>query len=326
MLRAAPMFTPTLEEAFEDQGYLIIENIFAPADLKPLFDDYANLLDVMARRWLAEGVIPESYDHLPFEERAAAIISQIDEFQYRHFDIALPNTLQSITEETPIHLSEAVFNLLTHPRLLDHVERFIGPEILANPIQHVRIKPPEGLTSSRSSKPSGLVTRTGWHQDQGVARPEADETQMLTVWLAITDATEENGCLCIIPGSHRSGLVTHCTAGGVTIPESLLEPQQVSVPMRAGSALFMHRRTKHASLTNRSSGIRWSFDLRYQPIGQPTGREEFPSTIVRSRARPESVVTDWRAWAAGWLNARAGLADRPMVKSHRWSGDDPACA
>jgi len=42
---------------------------------------------------------------------------------------------------------------------------------------------------------------------------EADETDMLTVWLPVTDATEENGCLCAIPGSHREGLVTHCTTG-----------------------------------------------------------------------------------------------------------------
>ncbi len=320
------MLTSTLDDTFERQGYLVVEDIFTSVDLQPVITDYTNLIDVLAYQWHHEGVIPETYSGLPFGQRAAAIISQIDEFQYRHFDIALPNTMKNITEETPIHLSEGIFDLLTHPRLLDHVEMFIGPEILVNPIQHVRIKPPEHLTRVRSSKPSGLVTRTGWHQDQGVARPEADQTQMLTVWVAVTDATEENGCLTVIPGSHRKGLVTHCTAGGVTIPESLLDSNQVSVPMRAGSALFMDSRTQHASLTNRSESIRWSFDLRYQPIGQPTGREEFPATIVRSRAHPEHVVTDWRVWAESWLDARTQLADRPMIKSHRWSGDDPACA
>lgn len=318
------MYT-TAEDIFAEQGYLVIEDVFTPADLQPLFDDYANLLDRLAHQWHAEGVLSETYSQLPFEQRAAAIISQIDEFQYRHFDIALPNA-SAIATDTPIHLSEAVFNFLTHPRLLDHVEAFIGPEILSNPIQHVRIKPPEAQTLALSSRPSGLVRRTGWHQDQGVARPEADNTQMLTVWVAITDATEENGCLCVIPGSHLSGLATHCPTTGVTIPENMLEPNQVSVPMRSGSALFMHSRTKHASLPNISDGIRWSFDLRYQPTNQPTGRDEFPSVVVRSRAHPETVVTDWRVWADNWLAARAHLADQEARKSHRWSGNDPACA
>ncbi len=316
----------TIESLFEQQGYVVLEDIFTPDDLRPLYTDYGQLLDQLANQWHREGRLPSTYADLPFIERAAAIISQIDEFQYRHFDIALPNAM-SIDAQTPIHLSEAVFNLLTHPRLLDHIERFIGPEILANPIQHVRIKPPENQTRARSQRPSGLVTRTGWHQDQGVARPEADETEMLTVWVAITDATEANGCLSVIPASHHAGLALHCTTSGVTIPESLLGDTPVPVPMRAGSILVMHRRTKHASLTNTSETIRWSFDLRYQPIGQPTGRAEFPATVVRSQVNPDSVVTDWRVWAASWLETRQRLASSNVaMKSHRWSGDDPACA
>lgn len=316
----------TIEELFERQGYVVLENIFTPDDLSPLYLDYANLLDELAQRWHDEGHLPSTYADLPFIERASAIISQIDEFQYRHFDIALPNAM-SVDHDTPVHLTEAVFNLLTHPHLLDQIEAFIGSEILANPIQHVRIKPPENQTRAQSKRPSGLVTRTGWHQDQGVARPEADETNMLTVWVAITDATEENGCLCVIPGSHQAGLALHCTTGGVTIPESVLGDGAIPIPMKAGSVLLMNRRTKHASLPNNSDTIRWSFDLRYQPIGQPTGRAEFPATIVRSRLNPESVVTNWQVWAANWIETREQLADsQAVMKTHRWAGDDPACA
>lgn len=311
-------------EHFHEYGYVVIEDVLDTSLIQALRDDYAAVLDEMAQRWFAEGVIPSTFSDLPFSQRAAHVISYLNDMQYLHFDIALPNG-HKIYEDTPIHLSEAVFNLLTHPRLLDHVEMFIGSEIYANPIQHVRIKPPYQL--NRSEKPNGLVTRTGWHQDQGVARATADETEMLTVWLAITDATEENGCLCVMPGSHRAGLVTHCTSKGVIIPEALLEANETPVPMRIGSALFMHRLTKHASLSNSSDGIRWSFDLRYQPIGQPTGREEFPGFIARSRVQPESVVTNYRDWAKLWLDARAKLAEEPKaVKSHRWSGNEPVCA
>ena len=40
--------------------------------------------------------------------------------------------------------------------------------------------------------------------------PEADEATILTVWLPLTDATEQNGCMQVIPRSHREGLKDHC--------------------------------------------------------------------------------------------------------------------
>ena len=97
--------------------------------------------------------------------------------------------------------------------------------------------------------------------------------------------------------------------------------------MRRGSVLFMHRRTKHASLPNTSDDIRWSFDLRYQPIGQPTGRPWFPSFVCRSRQDPASAVTDPAVWADLWRATRGHLtANPPEGKFNRWSGDEPICA
>ena len=61
--------------------------------------------------------------------------------------------------------------------------------------------------------------------------------------------------------------------------------------------MLFHKLTHHASLPNCSDTIRMSFDLRYQPAGQLTGRPAFPSFVVRSRAAPESVLMDADAWA-----------------------------
>lgn len=314
-----------IRQQFDEQGYVVVEDVLAPGDLAAIRDDYSALLDELAGEWYAEGVIPSLYTGEPFEQRAAHIIRHLDERRYWHFDIALPNG-KLITPDTPVHLSAAVFHhLLRNPSLLDVVELFVGPEIYSSPIQHVRIKPPQAETVREGA--STLVNRTGWHQDQGVGREEADNSEILTVWVAITDATEENGCLCVIPRSHRGGLVTHCPGDGVTIPESLLEPDIVPVPVKAGGALFMHRHTKHASLDNLSSGIRWSFDLRYQPTGQPTGRDEFPGFVARSRANPASELRDHAAWAEMWRAARTRMAElNAPLKSHRWDGDAPTCA
>jgi hypothetical protein len=310
-----------LLDRFTERGYVVLEGLLDPqADLQPLVDDYSALLDDLAERWRAEGALAGTYSDLPFGRRLVEIIRESGRPYSQFFDISLP--LGGITHETPIHLSPAVFDLLRHPRVLDAVEAIIGPEILSNPIQHVRLKPPERLLSREQR--DGLVTRTGWHQDQGVALPEADGTDILTVWVAVTDATEENGCLCVVPGSHRGGLVTHCR--DKQIPDALVGDGATPVPMARGSVLLMHRRTRHASLGNTSDDIRWSFDLRYQPVGQPTGRPAFPGFVARSRRNPASVLTDHSVWAGLWREARARLAEGETPRFSRWTGEEPVCA
>jgi hypothetical protein len=315
------MQAATLREEFAEQGFAVVEDILHPVeDLQPLIDDYATALDDLARQWRDEGTLSNLYADLPFGKRLIAVIRDAGLPYSQYFDISLP--LGEITTTTPIHLSAAVFDLLRNPRLLDTVETIIGPEIYSNPIQHVRIKPPEHLLGTGQRE--GLTTKTGWHQDQGVALPEADVSDILTVWVAVTDATEENGCLCVVPRSHRGNLITHCR--NKEIPASLVGSNPVAVPMRRGSALLMHRRTQHSSLPNTSDDIRWSFDLRYQPVGEPTGRPMFPGFIARSHRDPKSVLSDYQVWREMWLEARNRLSRGEVPTFSRWSGQEPVCA
>jgi phytanoyl-CoA hydroxylase len=171
---------------------------------------------------------------------------------------------------------------------------------------------------------------TPWHQDNGVVMPEADETEMLTVWFPLLDAPIESGCLTVIPYSHLDGLVTHCpgATGRLEIPAKFLEMQRSTPqPMKRGDVLFMHRRTAHASLSNTSNNIRWSFDLRYNPIGQPTGRGVFPGFVARSRKNPESELHDPEKWAQMWYDTRSYMAAQNIdAPFHRWDANAPACA
>jgi phytanoyl-CoA hydroxylase len=318
-------------DRFAADGYVLLEDVLDPAtDLQPVVDDYAARLDELAEEWHAQGIISATYAGLPFAQRFARVAAEagaagVEWIQY--FDFSLP--LGSVKADTPIHLSEPLFGLLTNPRLLDVVETFVGPEILLNPIHHVRLKPRESLVPANLR--GGLTSRTVWHQDQGVTLPEADDTDILTVWLPVTEATVENGCLRVIPGSHRSGLAIHCpgvaTDRQLRIPDSLLFARSpLAVPMRPGSVLLLHKLTEHSSLSNNSDGIRWSFDLRYQPISQPTGRPAFPDFVVRSRAHPEAEVHDWRAWADAWLETRASLSEAREPVFNRWSAEAAVCA
>jgi ectoine hydroxylase-related dioxygenase (phytanoyl-CoA dioxygenase family) len=223
----------------------------------------------------------------------------------------------------------AVFRALRNERLLDAVESLIGPEIYSNPVQHVRIKPPEHLTPKDPKTGRVQLGATPWHQDNGVVLPEADDTEMLTAWFPLLDATVENGCLQVVPYSHRDGLLHHCPGGtGLHVPEHLFEAgRAVPIPLKRGGVLFLTSRTCHSSLSNNSNDVRWSFDLRYNPIGQPTGRGAFPGFIARSRSHPETELRDPQAWEELWYDTRRRMAaenyDRPF---NRWSAEHPVCA
>jgi ectoine hydroxylase-related dioxygenase (phytanoyl-CoA dioxygenase family) len=169
-----------------------------------------------------------------------------------------------------------------------------------------------------------------------VLQPDADAAAVLTVWIPITDATVENGTLEVVPGSHRddSHVMFHCPANierglGPAIPEHLIAQSRVPVPMTVGSVLLLHKRIVHRSLDNTSENdVRLSFDLRYQRVGEPTGRPGCPGFVARSQANPDSVLRDWEIWARSWLEARAQLAEDRVGIEHffRWTETGVGCA
>ncbi|MDE2637121.1 MAG: phytanoyl-CoA dioxygenase family protein [Chloroflexota bacterium] len=319
------MLTSEQIERFHEDGYLAVDRLLDyELDIKPVIDEYQRLLDDLCEQWVAEGRLDEPYSDLPFEKRLVEVYRAGCDY-YQAFDIALPNG--NIRADTPIHCGPAVFDLLRSPRLLSAVESLIGGEIYSNPIQHVRIKPPARVIE-KEDVDNALVGATRWHQDNGVALPEADETKMLTCWVAVSEATPENGCLQVAPKSHRKGIALHCTISNqLGIPDALIEQEQARpVPLKPGGVLFFHPMCKHGSLENQSDAFRWSFDLRYNPIGQATGRPHFPGFVAQSRLDPESTLDDYREWERLWHEARAQLADVAEIKSNRWDNEDPLCA
>jgi ectoine hydroxylase-related dioxygenase (phytanoyl-CoA dioxygenase family) len=321
------VLTPIQRDQFESEGYAVVDGVLDPAtDLAPVFAEYDEVLDSIATVLFREGRIQSAYRGLAFADRLIRVCAESEQNFFQEFDISLPQT--GIQRDTPIHHGPAVFKLLTSTRLLDLVEDLIGPEIYSNPVQHIRMKLPNRAVA-KSGPYSGLVSRVPWHQDNGVVLPEADESKILTVWLPLNQATVENGCMQVIPGSHREGLIAHCPLEkGLTISDGLLPHRApVPLPMNPGSVLLMTSRTVHSSLDNKTENeVRISFDLRYQPVGQPTGRPVFPGFVARSAACPGAVLKDPAAWASLWVDARSRLAEEANPTFNRWKADVGVCA
>jgi hypothetical protein len=71
----------------------------------------------------------------------------------------------------------------------------------------------------------------------------------------------------------------------------------------------------HASLHNTSDRMRLSLDLRFNPVGEPTGRSALPAFVARSRSRPESEMNDPVAWARMWAERRTQIVDYVAAKT-----------
>ncbi len=317
-------------DRFFTEGYLVVEDVVDEKEyLDPMVEEYEALLDQLANQLYAEGKLSSTYPDLPFGRRLTQVYAETGTVHAQYFDFSLP--FKNVRPDEPCHFGPAVFTMLRNPAILDVAESLIGPEIYSNPVQHVRLKPPEKYVPRDPTTGRPLLGATPWHQDAGVVVEEADDTQMLTVWIPIFDATEEKGCLVVVPRNHDRGLLQHCVSPtlGNHLPEKFFDADRaVPVPLRRGSALFMHRRTPHCSLPNNSDDVRWSMDLRYNPIGQPTGRPEFPGFVARSRRNPESELRDPVLWKELWLQTRARMADHPELVGpfYRWKEGAPGCA
>jgi ectoine hydroxylase-related dioxygenase (phytanoyl-CoA dioxygenase family) len=105
-----------------------------------------------------------------------------------------------------------------------------------------------------------------WHQDDGYTRVEP--FPYLTLWLAIGDATEENGCISVLPGSHRRGFVEHRKSPiGLVCHDSDDPDQGITVPLKSGSIAAFWSLTMHKSGPNRSRGIRKAYVIQFIPVG-----------------------------------------------------------
>jgi ectoine hydroxylase-related dioxygenase (phytanoyl-CoA dioxygenase family) len=114
-------------------------------------------------------------------------------------------------------------------------------------------------------KPALCGSAKPLHQDNSYFRINPDD-RGVTCWMAIDDATLENGCMRYIPGSHRFGKIRHKEIAGTPhlIPD-VDRPLglEVPVPIPAGACIFHHLSVLHASLANTSPKHRRSWTLHY---------------------------------------------------------------
>ncbi len=100
-----------------------------------------------------------------------------------------------------------------------------------------------------------------WHQDSGYGNK--NNPLHVTIWCALDKVDESNGCVWIIPGSHRQGLIPHVASGKSWHVTVKTDEEGVPVRLNAGEAVAFSGFTLHRSLTNDSDRPRRAFFMEY---------------------------------------------------------------
>jgi chlorinating enzyme len=147
------------------------------------------------------------------------------------------------------------YRLITHDAILNAIQDVLGGEILVYGTL-VFYKPPQD---------SGYAT---WHQDSVYSGLHL--TPSISAWIALTPSNAANGCMRVIPGSHKQGLLDHTTAGDeanllrrgeqiTTVDES----EAVDVVLQPGEMSLHHSTIVHGSKPNTSGEPRIGFIVRF---------------------------------------------------------------
>ena len=140
-----------------------------------------------------------------------------------------------------------------------------------------------------------------WHQDYGYWYKNEFllPDQMLSIMIAITEATKENGCLQVIKGSHKMGRIEHGFAGeqvGASqhyVDLALKTMELVYVELKPGDALFFHSNLLHRSEANLSDKSRWSLIAVYNRASNVPYNEPSGSSTVPLQAVPDEALLEW---------------------------------
>lgn len=148
-----------------------------------------------------------------------------------------------------------VYEIVSHRNILDAVENIIGPNILVW----------EATWFVKFAHDPGYIS---WHQDGAYwgLRPPT----VTTAWVALSGSSEENGCMRVLPGTHRSVLPQRDTyardnalSRGQEISVEVDEAKAVSLLLQPGEMSLHHIGIAHGSKPNTSDGPRIGIAIRY---------------------------------------------------------------
>ena len=218
---------------FHEQGYLAIQRAFTPQQIESVGQAMWDLIDGKSQDF--KGIMAEAAKRGHFSK---------------------------LTGEARRDSVRKIWKFVDHDTRLNDLAQ--EPNILSV-LSRMMNDTPVLFQDMGLIKPPHIGREKPWHQDCAYFNYPVGTT-VVGVWIAIDAATEENGCLHIIPGSHREGPIPHFRRRDWQICDTdVAVPKNITVPLDPGGCLFWHGMTHHGSPTNRSDHRRRALQYHYRP-------------------------------------------------------------
>ena len=239
--------TPQQVEQFQEKGYLNIPHRLVADDHLDLLREHYDALFAKKRGTTGEGM------------RNLAVVGESEQ------DETADRSEEMLQIMEMWRFDEVYRQLLYHEPLLDIAESLIGPNI-------------QLFHDQALYKPASHGGEVPWHQDNGYWR--CTPSDLVSIWMALDDADEENGCMNVIPGSHLEGTPDHGRAATekgqlpALLEADVDENRAAPVPVKAGFGMVHHCLMLHQTNPNRSSRRRRAMVIHYMPTGTRNGKGE----------------------------------------------------
>ncbi len=221
-MKAHPESSSEIKKFYDDNGYYHARNVFSPSEVKELEGEFDRLV-----RQLTSG---KETAEVRWRGDATEKLS--------------PKNAAVIHTNNVQRFSAAWLRALVHPRFLDFATQILGPDVV---LHHTKL----------FQKPAEKGMAFPMHQDWSYF-PTIKDTMIAGI-IMISEATDDMGCLRVVPGSHKLGRIDKSDGQSDSGIASRF-PLENSVPLegRPGDVLFFHYFTLHGSKPNLSDKIRKS--------------------------------------------------------------------
>ncbi|XP_055882542.1 phytanoyl-CoA dioxygenase, peroxisomal-like [Biomphalaria glabrata] len=229
--------TQQQRQFYEENGFLVIKKLVSPEKLKVYGERFASI----CRREIS----------VPGMTVMRDIAIKDAEF--------VPGE-QAVTKFQDFQNDDVLFSYCALPEVVEYVECFTGPDVMAMHTMLINKPPDSGKMTSRHPM----------HQDLHYF-PFRPADRIVCSWTAMQKINRENGCLVVVPGTHKGELLVHeypKWEGGVNKMYHGIQNYDPSQPrdhleMEAGDTVFFHPLLIHGSGANRSKGFRKSISCHY---------------------------------------------------------------
>ncbi len=267
------MLDKVQQQLFQEQGYLAFTDVISPQEVSDARDALSELVQRVAND-------PTTVKKGPFWSPEGKRISVQFEKGYEpqgadEADLELNvRKLMYYQEEHP-HFGYLSNN---HPKILGILSSILGEDALL-------------YADQAMIKPALIGTEKPWHQDNAYFKV-TPLSAICGVWIALEDATIENGCMHVLAGQHKRGaLKHHHTHDCEILPDRIVPAQAVPVELPAGGAMFFSGLLPHQTPPNKSPHRRRALQFHYRAkSSEIIETEEYFKVFAEADGTPASCA------------------------------------